>query len=527
VSQAIADRVEFHGPKVATAGFEVAESSRLIAIVVGLSALFIYLQVFILPCTPTVANGDQSIYLHHAARMIGGEMIYRDYDHFTLPGTDVFYAAMFRLFGVRAWIPQATLVILGMAMVWLILLLARKLMSGAAAYLPALLFVTLPFSSFLDATHHWFTLVAATGALVVVLEARSVARLFWAGVLVGIATFFTQSMALLGLGFACYVLWERSREKLAWSVVAKKEVSLAAGFLLTLTACMAYFVRAVGLKKIIYFTVVFVVKYYPADWYNTWRVYLRDRPHLHQWTAWFDLPAFGLIHLLVPWIYVLFVVYGARRGGKSGELRRRLVLLNFAGLAMFLTVASAPVYYRLYAVSPAALVLLVWLLTSSSPKVSKLALRVAWAGVLTMLLARPLVAQLRWKAYLDTPTGRIAFFQPVLYERCQWISERTKPFDYFLGDQLSAFHLRLHNAGRIPYLRPTEYTRPEEVADAIAGLEKHRVRFVSWYRGLNGGPDLERHPEGDHLGPLRAYLEEHYHVAHVFSNGDKIWERDQ
>lgn len=537
MTQAIADRIEPAAPTIANARPGVADSRFLTAIVVGLSALFIYPQVFILPGTPIVANGDQAIYLHHAARMVDGEMIYRDYDHFTLPGTDVFYATLFRIFSVRAWIPQATLVALGAAMVWLIVLVSGKLMSGAAVYLPALLFVTLPFSSYLDATHHYFSLVAVTGALAIVLEARSGARLFWAGVLIGIATFFTQSMALVGAGFAVFLLRERDRGKQAWIALAKKEASLGAGFVVTLTACMAYFVREVGLKKIVNFTVVFVVKYYPADWYNNWRVYLAGRPRLfHEWTEWFDLPAFALIHLIVPLIYILFVVYAFKRAAISGELRRRLVLINLTGLVMFLTVASAPAYSRLYVVSPPALVLLVWLLARfskvpfskvPSSKVSRMVLRFAWVGVFTMLLARPVVAQVRWKAFLDLPTGRTAFFKPILYDKCQWMAERARPFDYFFGDHLIAFALRLRNAGRVPYLSPTEYTRPEEVADAIHGIEMHRVRFVSWYRGLDHSRDLARHPEGDHLAPLRAYLQANYHVAEIFFNGDKIWERNQ
>ena len=105
--------------------------------------------------------------------------------------------------------------------------------------------------------------------------------------------------------------------------------------------------------------------------------------------------------------------------------------------------------------------------------------------------------------------------------------ERTQPFDYFFGDHLVAFTLRLRNAGRVPFLRPTDYTRPEEVADAIQGLEKFHVRFVSWYIGLDREKDAARHPEGNHLAPIRLYLQERYHVAQTFANGDQIWERNE
>ena len=505
-----------------------SSSRRLTLLVVSLSCIFIYLQVFALPCAPRLASGDQAIYLHNATRMLDGEMIYRDYDHFTLPGTDVVYATLFKCFGVRAWIPQAMLVVLGACMVWLIIFISSKLMSGTVAYLPALLFITLPFSSYLDATHHWFSLVATTSALAILLQERTPSRLVSAGTLVGVATFFTQTMALLIVGFALFLLWEHRRESQTWSRLIKKEVSLMAGFAAAIIACLAYFVWMVGARKIVYFTVAFVAKYYPADWFNNWRVYLTGRPQLHAWTTWFDLPAFTLIHLIVPFVYIVFLVgYSVRsRRQQSEELFRRLMLVNIAGLFLWLTVASAPAYSRLYAVSPPALVLLVWIF-DSSPKVFDSSLRLVWVTVIVMLMARPLVMQVRWKAYLDLPTGRTAFYDSLLYEKCKWMSQRTQPFDYFFGDHLIAFTLRLRNAGRVPFLRPTDYTRPEEVADAIQGIDKFHVRFVSWYIGLDREKEAARHPEGNHLAPIRLYLQEHYHIAETFTNGDQIWERNQ
>ena len=170
------------------------------------------------------------------------------------------------------------------------------------------------------------------------------------------------------------------------------------------------------------------------------------------------------------------------------------------------------------------IVLLVWLLTTVS-KQQRTLLRVAWVCVLLMLAARPLMTQLRWKAYLDLPIGHTAFVDSVHYEKCSWILQRTNPGDYFVGDHLVAFNLRLRNSGRVPFLRPTDYTRPAEVADAVNGLEKFHVRYVSWYIGLDRETDAALHPEGNHLAPIRQYLHEHYHVAQTFSNGDQIWER--
>jgi hypothetical protein len=503
---------------------ELRPKTGLLLLALLASGIFVYLQVFVLPATPRAAVGDQSIYLHHAARMLAGEMIYRDYDHFTLPGTDVFYMTLFKVFGVRAWIPQAMLVILGMSMVYLLTVISRKLMGGTSTYLPGLLFIALPFSGYLDATHHWYSTVASTAALAVLLEERNVGRLAWAGVIVGAATFFTQSMALLPVGLALFLLWEHGRNGDSWSLLLKKVFSLLVSFLATTATCLAYFVWKVGFKQLLYYTVVFVVKYYPADRFNTWRVYLRYGPDLRVWTDWLNLPAFALVNLIVPTLYILFPFLGSyvfKSRKASGGLWNRLMLVNLTGLFLFLTVASAPVYTRLYAVSGPALVLLVWLLDSPR-KLERTLLQLLWATVFAMAFAGPLVTQIRWKACLDLPTGRTAFFEPIIYEKTRWLAERTRPQDYFFGDQLMCFALRLRNVGRVPFLRPTDYTRPEEVQDAVQALERFKVRFVSWYGGL----DHRGKPQRDHLAPIRLYLHEHYHIAHIFPNGDQIWERN-
>ena len=510
----------------APAATALTSPRRMTLLTVSLSCIFVYLQVFVRPGTPRLASGDQAIYLHDATRMLNGEMIYRDYDHFTFPGTDLLYAALFKCFGVRAWIPQAMLVVLGATMTWLIIVVSQNVIGGMAAYLPALLFITLPFSSYLDATHHWYSLVASTAAIAIILKRRTHAKLVVAGALVGFATFFTQSMALLIVGFALFLAWERSLDGDNWSVLWKKEAALVVGFLTVICGCLAYFIRAAGAKNFLYYTVIFTAKYYPADWFNNWRVYLTGRPQLHAWATWFDLPAFALIHLVVPFVYIAFAMYALRlHKEQTSDLRRRLVLVNLAGVFLFLTVASAPAYSRLYAVSPPALITLVWFF-QLVPNFSRSLLRSVWVTVLIMLMVRPLMMQIRWRAYLDLPTGRTVFFDRLLYEKCEWMSQRAQPFYDFFGDPLLAFTLRLRNVGRVPFLRPTDYTRPEEVADAIQAIDKFHVPFVSWYIGLDREKDAARHPEGNHLAPIRRYLLEHYHVAHTFTNGDQIWERN-
>jgi hypothetical protein len=134
--------------------------------------------------------------------------------------------------------------------------------------------------------------------------------------------------------------------------------------------------------------------------------------------------------------------------------------------------------------------------------------------------------QVRSKMFLDLPTGRTAFLDPAFYDECRWLLDRKSSQDTLFGNHLLSFALRMNGVGRVPFVTATDYTRPEEVQDGIAALEKFRVRFVSWYAGIDISKDAARHPEGDHLGPMRVYLHRHYRLAQTFSNGDQIWERN-
>jgi hypothetical protein len=494
----------------------------LVLLTLLICGIFLYLQVFVLPGTPRLAIGDQSIYLHNAARMYEGQLIYRDFDYFTLPGTDVLYVTLFKLFGVRAWIPQMMLLLVGVISTWLSIKIATKVMSGPAVFLPGFLFLALPFASYLDATHHLYNVLFATCALAVVIEERTIARMAWAGAFWGLATCFAQSLVTGPLGFGLFLVWERHRKKEAWGSLLKKEGSLLASYLATVAAFNAYFVWKVGLKQFLYYTVTFVARYFSAYGTNTWRTYMLGHPSVHEWANWPDLATWPLIHFLIPLVYILFFVrYWREERLRPEEQWERLMLVNTTGLCLFLSIVSAPAWNRLYTVSMPALIMLVWFLNSSL-KLERALLRILWATVMILAIARPIVTQTRWKAFLDLPTGRTAFFEPGSYQETKWLLERTRPSDYFFGDQLLCFDLRLRNPSRVAFVTPYNFTRPEEVSNVVQGLEEHRVRFVSWYQGLDDSIDAE----GNHLAPLRSYLQSHYYVVESFENGHKMWERN-
>jgi hypothetical protein len=233
------------------------------------------------------------------------------------------------------------------------------------------------------------------------------------------------------------------------------------------------------------------------------------------------LIAFCAVHVLIPLVYILFFVrYGREARHQPEEPWDKLMLINLVGVFLLVSIIRSPGYTRLYTVSPPAWILLVWFLKAPF-KIERFLLRVSWATVLTLALTRPAITQIRWKVILDLPTGHTAFFHRASYEKFKWASEHTHPGEYFVDDPHLCFALRLQNPARVPFLRPTDCTRPEEIDDIIRALREHRVRYVGWYRSLD---DEVTDPKENHLRPLREYLQQRYKVATTFSNGDLIYQ---
>lgn len=504
-----------------------AQTERRTAFFVLLGALaFVFLESFILPGIPLLPIGDQSIFLLNGARMLSGQVVYRDFFEFVVPGTDTVYFLLFKLCGVHAWIPGATLILLGAGLAWLSIFISRKVISGFSAFLPAILFLTFAFQTALDATHHWFSTLAAMIALAVIVESRSAKRLAAAGALCGLAAWFTQSEGLVvAAGFVVFLFWEhrRNHQSLRW--LARCVGSLLAGFATTVVLLNAYFVWKAGAGRYIYCTVTYVLKYYSADWFNTWRVYMAEHPSVHQWSNWPELGVYLSIHFLLPLVYLLFFVRYWREAPKHPcQPWDRLMLVNLAGLFMFLGIATAPSVLRLCAVSPPAFITLVWL-AKFPGKLERLLLRALWVSALVLVILFPVMRQTQWRAYLNLPTGRTAFIRPALYHEYEWLLPRARVSDFLFGDQPANFALRLRDPARVDFIRPTDYTRPSQVQDVVEGLERRRVRFVTWYYGLDRG--VAGDPAGDHLNPLRLYLRRHYHVAKRFDRYHEILERNE
>jgi hypothetical protein len=489
------------------------------------SFLFLYFHLFIPPFTPIWTGGDEVIFLHDAARMLDGQVLYRDFAQMTFPATDLLYLAAFKIFGLQMWIPNMFLVLLGAGLSYLSYFITRRIAPGQTALLAPLLSLTMVFRNRLDATHHWFSALATLAALAILIDRRTQLRVALAGSLCGIAAAFTQSVGFLVLiALGLFLFWEARKFLIPAEALIKKQLLLVAGFAFVLGACILPSIHAIGWRAFIHSTLIFSLRYYPTlAGANNFQAYMAGLGGFLHWQRMPDLLGFIFVHALLPLIYILFLVrYHRDSSPHTAQPWDALMLINLVGVFSLLSVVAAPTWARLYYVSLPALILFVWFLRLEVPG-GRVVSRLLLGYTTILLVALPLAKQLHHPSYLDLPTGRTAFLNRDAYDRYRWASSQTQPSDYFFGGLFPDFYfiLKLRNPAPVAFITPYEYTRPEEVQAVVAGLEQHQVKTVLWALAL----DLPTSPQGDHLPPLRRYIREHYHVSSTFPEY-QVWTRN-
>jgi hypothetical protein len=497
-----------------------------------LAALFfLYALLFVPPFIPIDHGIDGLILGADGKRMFEGQMMYRDFFQYTTPGTVLVFFFLFKLFGLRVWIPDLTLLLLGLGLAWLGVVIARKLMRPGLALLPSAIFLAGVYKNNFDPTHHWYSLLTATAAIAVLIERRTAARIAAAGFFCGLTAYFTQTRGLAAVvGFGVFLWWESRQMREDWREWLKKEAWLVAPFLATLIAVNAYFVWEAGLARFLWCTVVFGIKYYPKSADNRFLVVVQTFPRflsLHHFL--FSLVQWLFLYAVIPFTYLLFFArYWQERGKKPTEFWARPMLLALVGSFMLLSVVPAPNLTRMASSALPGVILLGWFIDSPS-RVARTLTAGLVAGVLLVAPHAVLTAQSSPKQILTTRPGKLAIMDPKTYEELAWIRDHTRPVEYFYDLGFPArecFYLNLRNPSPLPYVTNDGYTPPEHVAEVVRSLEQHPTRYIAW-----SPADVELihpavNPSEDHLQPLRDYIRHHYRLAKVFENSDEIWEKE-
>lgn len=230
---------------------------------------------------------------------------------------------------------------------------------------------------------------------------------------------------------------------------------------------------------------------------------------------------------MIPLVYILFFArYWREYRKKPLEYWERPMLVAIVGFFLLLSVARAPDWVRMAAVSLPALILLGWLLDSPR-KLARTLVLVLTAGAL--LVALRAVARQRPipVGILVTPQGKLAFTGQIPFQVTTWIQQHTRSLDYFYDpmDPELSFVLNLRNPTPLTLTVNSGYMTQEQVTEVIRGLEQHQVHYILWVPdGLDKLPGWEN-PSDDHLGPLRDFIHGHYTRVKVFPGADEIWEK--
>jgi hypothetical protein len=91
--------------------------------------LYLYFHLFAFSA-PILRDGDQWLFAQSGARIVAGQLPYRDFFEMLSPGTDLVYACSFVLFGQRFVIANILLLFIGLVFVYLVTIIARAHCAG-------------------------------------------------------------------------------------------------------------------------------------------------------------------------------------------------------------------------------------------------------------------------------------------------------------------------------------------------------------------------------------------------------------
>ena len=485
------------------------------------ASLYLYVNLFTFPNVPFLLLGDQNFFWTYALRMLHGERLYQDFFQFTPPGVDLVYLAFFRLLGPHIWVTNLVVLLLGVVLCGVCFHLAQRLMERRLALLAALLFLVYVYADRLDATHHWFSLLAALCAVRVVMPARTLPRIAIAGALLGIASFLTQTTGVAGiLALTASLAWEHASGRRSWRTTLKQLILLCIAFGLAWTVLSAPFIAHVGWKQLWYLQVT-----YPQNHVST-REFLLPQFHrpLTRSLLW-EQTLRLFLYLLLLGIYppVLWYLWRRRREVPAPDLMQ-LVLLSMLGLSLLLEIITRVNWNRLYMASMPAILLLLWSVARLGKQRRHISAAL-WIVIASVAAGQVWSRQHTPHSIAWLPAGKAAVSTQST-EKFSWLLQHTRPGDLFLQGQGSDLYLplELRSATFVDYLWNNEVTRPEYVALTLQQMERQQVKYILWSQRLLS--DSEQHSDGqDSLDPFRTFMTTRYRRVHVFANGDEIWER--
>jgi len=496
------------------------DAHRTALFVLIAATIYLYLNLFVLPNIPILLGGDQVFFWLDGQRLLNGQRIYQDFLQFTPPGTDLVYFALFKLFGFRIWVTNALVLALGVAFTWMCFSLARDLMGRGSALLTTAVFLVIVYGKPLNATHHWFSVLAVMGAVKATFNRLTLRKLVFSGALIGLAAFFNQTHGATALlAFSVFLLWRRQRRSTSWSDLFYCEAVLVLGFLLTLLVLNAHLIATMGLKQLWFFQVTYVTKYVV----NLMQGSLLGLPRPLQFRTLPSLAAILAVYLALPVTYLMALWRCWRERRNSGFPWDRIALLSILGLFFLIEVCMSLNWLRLFAVALPGILLIGF----AFDRMSSLR-RAAFIGgwiIVAGLAAHHIVSTTRTSSLrVVLPGGRVAI-NPQAYDKLHEIMRRTAPGDLFFQAGWPGVYLPLQLRNPL-YLDIAYAIRPEEAERVIQELQTTNVPLILWTAHLDA-PCVSNRPCDKGTSILRDYLHRSYVRVHTFPDGDTLWQSNK
>ncbi len=498
--------------------------------------IFLYMFLFELPATPFFGDGDQSIFLYEAQRMLHGDVMYRDFFEFTLPGTQSFYALMFAVFGEKFWIVGATVLIIGVATVWSMLVVGIKILPSPLHFLPPTLYIFFGFRwAGFDFSHRMFSPVFVLLAAYLLIKRKTTRNLVLAGFSLALSSFFTQQRGFVVVtAIVTFFLIEKFHRDESWGTFLKSAAVISISFVVVLAGLCLYFAAAAGTENFFYSTVVYPFKYYSYGEQNQFGVYMADLQRAFTITKTSEILAVGPVFLhcvLLPFaILFFFGIFFKNRRTVDWNEQRAVFLVAITGLFLTFT-TTAPNMFRLFPISIFGLIVLVWLVVRYVPSaaISRTFAVAVCSGLMLLGGFQAIRMQTNWNVlHLDTPVGRLAMVESKQAERYAWLAKNTKPGNYFFEvyEPFVYFPLGLKNPTRFGQIWPNDYTRPEHVAEAVRSLDQRPPHYILWDNSYFAAE--KPRASGDHTAPLTDFVRANYSpIGEVYETDGKpiqIWE---
>jgi hypothetical protein len=419
--------------------------------------------------------GSNGVFFDQAARVLAGQVMYRDFFEFVGPGVVYLHALVLLVAGPSIRALTAAMVLQGALLAVLAHALSARVCGRGWRLLPPAVFVILVYAPYVLGDHKWPALACAVaGLLVLSRSSRTAARAFAGGCLVGGSAVFTQD---LGAGAAAGIVAYLVLGRTPWRDV----FALVLGCATPLVLAFAYFSWKAGAGTVVYDWLIYPLQRYPElnlsylDLVPSLRTLPRE---LAQVTA----AAGGVVAAaasLIQW----------RRARSAAPEADVAGLVSAAGLGMVAAMGHRGLYPMGLAVQTCLLlpVLARWIERSrghGSP--TRRAAAALAAFVLAVGLLHGSLGLVVWRQFFDPmtlePHRAGAVWAPAPMPELSWIEAHTAPGDgtFLMPAKGGHYFLsRTRNATSFPYIIEGQNT-VEQGRRALAEIEAARPRVGVW-----------------------------------------------